>query len=165
VRQTRHRAPSHVLEDIMTLNLVIATTAMLGLIAGASIIAQSGSGSGSGAGAGAGSGSTETPFFCNLKALTGAERTEHQQATKHLLASVQETRELPNGYAFTVDGSRVSIKDLATFVDFERRCCPFFDFHLEWRRENGPVTLQLTGREGVKEFIRAEFTPVFRKQP
>ena len=77
--------------------------------------------------------------------------------------AVTSTRELPNGYAFGLDGARASVKDVATFVEFERRCCPFFDFHVEWRRDNGPVTLQLTGREGIKEFIRAEFTPLFRK--
>jgi len=26
----------------------------------------------------------------------------------------------------------------------------------EWRRENGPVTLRLTGRNGVKQFIETE---------
>ena len=106
---------------------------------------------------------TETPFACNLKALTPAERAEHKQLTRRVLEAVHDRRELTNGYAFTLDRTRVSIKDLATFVDFERRCCPFFDFQLDWRRENGPVTLQLTGREGVKDFIRAEFTALFQK--
>ena len=74
---------------------------------------------------------------------------------------MQNTRELPDGYAFTVDSTRVAAEDLATFVEFERRCCPFFDFQLAWNRENGPVTLQLTGRDGVKAFIRAEFRALF----
>ena len=104
----------------------------------------------------------QTPFFCNLNALTAAERGEHQQLAKRLLESIVETRELADGYAFTLDGARVSIGDLATWTDFERRCCPFFDFTLELRRENGPVTLRLTGREGVKEFIKAEFPRAVR---
>lgn len=104
----------------------------------------------------------ETPFFCNLDALSSAERAEHQALTARLAASVLTTRELTEGYAFELDGTRLSIRELATWTDFERRCCPFFDFTLEWRRENGPVTLRLTGREGVKEFIRAEFPKNFR---
>jgi hypothetical protein len=103
----------------------------------------------------------ESAFACNLKALSPVERAEHRDVTARVLASVQETRELPNGYAFTFDTARVATKDLATFVEFERRCCPFFDFQLAWNRENGPVTLQLTGRDGVKTFIRAEFTALF----
>jgi hypothetical protein len=106
---------------------------------------------------------TQTPFFCNLKALTASERNEHGQLTAQLAASVLKTVETPEGYAFEVDRGRVSLKDLATWIDFERRCCPFFDFSLELRRENGPVTLRLTGRDGVKEFIRAELPKNFMK--
>jgi hypothetical protein len=104
----------------------------------------------------------ETPFFCNLNALSPAERLEHQGLTVRLAESVRQTRDLPDGYAFELDASRVSVKELATWTEFERRCCPFFDFTITWRRENGPVTLQLTGREGVKAFIRAEFPKNFR---
>jgi hypothetical protein len=105
----------------------------------------------------------ETPFFCNLKALTLAERTTHEGLTKRLMAAVQKKQEVPDGYAFGLDSARMPIADLASWVDFERRCCPFFDFQLDWRRDNGAVTLRLTGREGVKDFIRAEFTTFFRK--
>jgi hypothetical protein len=104
----------------------------------------------------------ETPFFCNLKALTPAERTEHQQLTERLAETILNTVEIADGYAFEIDGHRVSIRDLAQWTEFERRCCPFFDFNLEWRRENGPVTLRLTGRDGVKQFIRAEFSRIIR---
>lgn len=113
-------------------------------------------------GSGYGGTQSETPFFCNLKALTPAERAEHQTLGARLLASIRGTDELANGYVFSLDGSQLSIRDIATWVDFERRCCPFFDFAVEWRRENGPVTLRLSGREGVKEFIRVEFPRVFR---
>ena len=85
---------------------------------------------------------TQTPFFCNLNALTAAERSEHLLLTKRLLESVLKKIETPDGYAFEVDGARVSLKDLATWTDFERRCCPFFDVTLELRRENGPLTLR-----------------------
>jgi hypothetical protein len=104
----------------------------------------------------------ETPFFCNLKALNAEERREHLQRSQRLAESVLKTVEIADGYAFEIDGSRVSVTDLAAWTVGERRCCPFFDFTLEWRRENGPVTLRLTGREGVKAFIRSEFSAVVR---
>jgi hypothetical protein len=37
-----------------------------------------------------------------------------------------------------------------------RRCCPFLAFRLEAGRENGPLWLNLTGREGVKQFLKIE---------
>ena len=104
----------------------------------------------------------QTPFFCNMNTLTAAERAEHAQLTIRLAESVLETAETPDGYAFEVDRRRVSLENLAAWIDFERRCCPFFDFTLELRREDGPMTLRLTGRDGVKEFIRAEFPKNFR---
>ena len=103
-----------------------------------------------------GSTQSESPFFCNLQALSAAERNEHLQLTRRLAESILKTMEVADGYAFEVDRHRMSIKDLAAWTEFERRCCPFFDFTLELRRENGPLTLRLTGRVGVKEFILAE---------
>jgi len=140
----------------MTLNLAIAT-GLLAVLAG-SVLQNGRTTSTSDA---------ETPFFCNLKALTPTERAEHREVTTRVLSAVTAIRELPTGYAFDVApaarAAAVSITDLAKWVDFERRCCPFFDFQLSWARENGPVSLQLTGRDGVKEFIRAEFATLFRK--
>jgi len=101
--------------------------------------------------------SGETPFFCNLKALNGAERSEHLKLTVRLGEAVLKMVEVTDGYVFEIDDSRLSFKDLATWTAFERRCCPFFDFSLALGRENGPMTLRLTGRDGVKDFIRAEF--------
>ena len=104
---------------------------------------------------------TDSPFFCNLKALTAAERTEHQALGARIAAAVSAIRELPDGYAFELEGQGLAFHELATWVAFERRCCPFFDFALEWRREGGPMTVKLTGRDGVKAFIRAEFGGAF----
>jgi hypothetical protein len=98
----------------------------------------------------------ETPFVCNVKALDGAERDEQLRLTRRLAQALLKTTELPDGYAIQIDVSLFSVKDLATWTDFERRCCPFFDFALEMPDANRPVTLRLTGREGVKEFIRVE---------
>jgi len=107
-------------------------------------------------------GGGESAFMCNLKALTPPERAEHQQLTARLAEAVRATREVADGYAFEVDSTRISFVDLARWSEFERRCCPFFDFTLEARREHGPMTLQLTGRDGVKAFIRVEFPRAFR---
>src|SRR5262249_39243617 len=104
----------------------------------------------------------QTPFYCNLKALTAVERQEHQRLSTLLGESVLRTEEISDGYTFEIDSGRVSITELAAWTAFEQRCCPFFDFALQWTRENGPMTLRLTGRDGVKQFIRSEFSRIFR---
>ena len=104
----------------------------------------------------------ETPFVCNLGALTPAQRSEHQALTARLAAAIVKKSELPDGFAFELDRSRLPTVDVAAWIEFERRCCPFFDFTLECRRDDGPTTLRLTGRDGVKPFIQAEFVQIFR---
>jgi hypothetical protein len=104
----------------------------------------------------------EKPFVCNLGALTPAQRGEHQALTARLAGAVVKTHELPDGYALEIERSRLPMVDVTAWIEFERRCCPFFDFTLDWRRDDGPTTLRLTGRGGVKPFIEAEFAQIFR---
>jgi hypothetical protein len=96
---------------------------------------------------------------CNLGALSAAERAEYQRLTGRIECAILVTRELDNGYACDIDTSQVTLIDLATWINFEHRCCPFFDFGLEWASE-GRLTLRLSGPEGVKPFIRSEFPSI-----
>lgn len=99
----------------------------------------------------------ETPFYCNIKTLSVAERQHKKEIGDKMAASRVETNELPDGYAFRFRPGGVSLAELADWVESERRCCPFFDLTIETEREGGPVWLKITGREGVKQFIRGEF--------
>jgi hypothetical protein len=45
----------------------------------------------------------------------------------------------------------------AEFISLERLCCPFFNFVLEVEPESGPLWLKMTGQDGVKQFLQAEF--------
>ncbi len=98
----------------------------------------------------------ESPFYCNIKTLSVAERLHKKQIGEKMAASRVEVNELPNGFAFRFRPGGVSIVELADWVESEQRCCPFFDMTIEAEREGGPVWLKITGREGVKEFIREE---------
>lgn len=42
----------------------------------------------------------------------------------------------------------------AEFITLERRCCPFLSFSLDSEREQGSYSIRITGRPGVKEFLR-----------
>jgi len=67
-------------------------------------------------------------------------------------------RELSNGYEFRFTDESDVLRRLAEFVSLEKLCCPFLRFEIEVEAESGPVWLRLTGRAGVKEFIREEIS-------
>ncbi len=101
---------------------------------------------------------SESPFACNMSALTGEQGQRILNLLEQLKAKKQEVRELPDGFALRYHTDSETVRDMAEFITYERLCCPFFDFELAIEREGGSTWLRLRGREGVKDFIRAEFS-------
>jgi hypothetical protein len=99
---------------------------------------------------------TQNKFYCNIKALTPAERARHEELGDKMMKAKNATIETPNGYEFQYSPKDVSLAELAEWAAAESKCCPFFDFHIDLEREGTLVCLRLTGSEGVKAFIRAE---------
>jgi hypothetical protein len=99
----------------------------------------------------------ESPFICDTTALDAEQRARHQALMQQLLPAVLEVKELPDGYAARFPMERSIALVLADFILLERLCCPCFTLTLEVERERGPLWLKITGREGSKAFIRAEF--------
>ena len=99
----------------------------------------------------------ETGFYCNMNALTAAERARHKELGDRLREAKLETAELPDGYAYRLQAKIFSISDAAEWVDGESKCCPFFEFEISLERNNGPLWLKLRGKDGVKQFMRSEF--------
>ncbi len=102
-----------------------------------------------------GSSAANDRFVCNMRALTKPERTRYQVVAEKLLQAVDEKRELADGFAFRLPARE--LMTAAEWVSLERKCCPFFTFGLDQTRDGGPLWLRVTGAEGVKRFIRAEF--------
>jgi hypothetical protein len=96
-------------------------------------------------------------FYCNVKALTPEERARHKQLGDKLAAERRKIVETAKGYEFQFSPKTVSLAELAEWVAAESKCCPFFDFHIDLEEEGGLLCLRLTGGEGTKAFIRAEF--------
>ncbi len=106
----------------------------------------------------------QSPFACNVSALSPAVRTRHFDVLgpelRHLRTGV---RELPNGYAFAFSPDSKTLALLAEWTDEERLCCPFFDIAIRIGREGGAVWLELTGRPGTKQFLEADAADWIRK--
>ena len=99
----------------------------------------------------------ETPFYCNRSAISPEQRKQQAELEKTLLAANEKVRELEDGFEFEFDADPATFQAAAEWAVMEHACCPFFDITLRLEREGGPFCLRLTGREGVKQFIQAEF--------
>jgi hypothetical protein len=99
----------------------------------------------------------QSKFYCNIKALSPAERARHKQLTDKLMAIRKEVVEGEKGYEFQYSPKEVSLAEIVEWVQGESKCCPFFDFHIDVENEATLLCLRLTGAEGVKAFVRSEF--------
>ena len=97
-----------------------------------------------------------SPFVCNINALAAAQREQHIAAAIQVFRAVQTIQELPNGYAFRLPNETTLLMQAVEFMANDRLCCPFLGFAVELEPEGGPLWLRLTGRDGVKPFIKAE---------
>ncbi len=96
---------------------------------------------------------TEVTLFCDLSALTSAQRQRHRELALQLRPRVARFVELADGYRARFDGN--VDESLAEFCELEQLCCPFFS--LKRRGDGAASELEVTGPGDVKPFIRAEF--------
>lgn len=86
--------------------------------------------------------------------------SELQKRRETVIASIKsqlvEKKELENGYAFKFPGSDKMVDELTEFIKTERECCDFFTFNLSISGDKSTAWLELTGVEGVKDFISEE---------
>ncbi len=94
---------------------------------------------------------------CDLTAIPASVREEHVLTAPQLFGLAQEVQELPDGFAIRFLNEPGRFMQMATFVENERLCCPFFKFGLEVEPNNGPLWLHLAGQEGFKELLRTTF--------
>ena len=74
-----------------------------------------------------------------------------------LYKSVQEIKELPNGWALRLPTTPEMLMLVAEDLNIERLCCPFVKYTLELEPNHGPFWLRMTGGEGVKEFLKMAY--------
>jgi len=97
------------------------------------------------------------PIACNMSALDENQRKRHALLAQWLQTSTVDIRELPDGYAFHLDGTSAGAEHVDEFVALEKLCCPFLRFNLHRNPDaTGPV-LEVVGGENVKAFVASEF--------
>jgi hypothetical protein len=104
----------------------------------------------------------ESPFACNRAALSAQARKRHfDELSPALRARKKSIRELRDGFEFEFPSDTATFQLVSEWAVGERLCCPFFDIDVHVEREGGSLWLRLTGREGVKQFIRSDFANWF----
>jgi hypothetical protein len=74
-----------------------------------------------------------------------------------LQSSLTVIHELLDGYGFEFPWSLDTYKALTEITPLEHACCPFFNIDIRIESGSNRLCWRLTGREGTKAFIRAEF--------
>lgn len=98
-----------------------------------------------------------------MTALSSEQRARHHELAVLLQSSLVAMRELPDGYDFEFAWSSDIYDALAKITPLEHACCPFFDIGIRIESEQNKLFWRLTGREGIKPFIRAEFGAWFEE--
>lgn len=78
-----------------------------------------------------------------------------------LRARAKHVREVAAGFEFEFPSDDDTSQLLSEWAAGERRCCPFFESEIYPDPQSASRWVRLTGREGVKEFICAEFAAWF----
>ena len=73
---------------------------------------------------------SESPLACDLGAISASDRPRYNELRRAVAASVVGKRELADGLAIQIDTARIALPQLAEWISFERKCCPFFEFRL-----------------------------------
>ena len=102
-------------------------------------------------------GSAVPVIACNLQAIGAAERPRYNDLMRRLRVAVRGRREVRDGYSFDLNGKAISLHDAAEWIGMERLCCPFLTFQLSASGNHPDWVLKLTGPEGVKALLQAEF--------
>lgn len=105
------------------------------------------------------------PIACNLKGLTSEQRKQLAQNAQNVISAITTSRELVDGYSFRIDPAKVSLIDVARWLDLWRRCCPFYEFRIDFHAADASIWLSVTGRPGVKEYIPVDSPRLAAKLP
>jgi hypothetical protein len=103
----------------------------------------------------------DTPVLaCMIDAILKEQRPLHRASAERLIASTQAIRALPMGYAWRLPNEADLLQTIATFISYERLCCPFLHFNLAVEPNQGPLWFSITANVDVKTFLESEgFVP------
>jgi hypothetical protein len=97
----------------------------------------------------------DLPLVCTLGPDALAARREGLLAELLLRAETRE--DLVDGHRLSFAPGDDTLALIMKTVELERRCCRFLRFQITVEPDGGPVSVQLTGPPGTREFLGALF--------
>jgi hypothetical protein len=101
---------------------------------------------------------------CNIGAISEADLPRYKILCTRLQDAITDRRELPDGYAFRLDGELISLMYAAQWISLERLCCPFLTFQLQTTGSDHDYWLTLQGPPEAKAIVRQAFYPTTHNQ-
>jgi hypothetical protein len=97
----------------------------------------------------------DLPIACTLS--PEALKARRENLLDGLLQRSTQRTDLPDGVRlrFAPDGE--ILREIARTVEAERQCCRFLSFVVTVSPDGGPVTLDVTGPAGTREFLSVMF--------
>jgi hypothetical protein len=93
----------------------------------------------------------DLPVACTLSPV--ALKARRENLLNALLQRATERSDLPDGCRLQFAPDEEILADIARTIEAERRCCRFLEFQLTIAPDLGPITLELTGPAGTREFL------------
>jgi hypothetical protein len=94
---------------------------------------------------------SEPPIACTLSAAELQER--RAGLLPGLLARAVERVPVSNGYRWRFTAAKDLLSALAPVIEAERDCCRFLRFVVAAEPDGGPISLEVTGPPGTREFL------------
>jgi hypothetical protein len=98
---------------------------------------------------------SDLPVACTLSPQ--ALKARRENLLQPLLQRSTEHIETPDGFRLRFTADNQILAEIARSVDAERQCCRFLSFAITVSPDGGPITLDLTGPAGTREFLAAIF--------
>jgi hypothetical protein len=100
---------------------------------------------------------SDLPVACTLgPAALSARR---QGLFSELLRRAATHEELPDGHRLSFVPAEDTLALILKTVEAERQCCRFLRFQITVESDGGPVSVELTGPAGTREFVAALLEP------
>lgn len=96
---------------------------------------------------------TNLPIACTLP--PAAIRASREGLLSELLRRANSHEETEDGHRLHFAPDDDALFTIARAVNAERQCCRFLRFRVTVEADGGPISLELTGPAGTREFLSA----------
>jgi hypothetical protein len=99
----------------------------------------------------------DAPVLACLLGEDDVGRDEQGARARLIFGHADRVEEVADGYAFRLPAPDGLLDTLTAYLAFERRCCPFITFELDFAPNQGPLWFRLRGPEPFAAFLREGF--------